>query len=38
MGNKQAYRDRIADGSLRTTNVAGYVDGWARVGADQRLV
>src|SRR4051812_21360941 len=27
MGNKQAYRDRIADGSLRTTNVAGYVTG-----------
>ena len=27
MGNKQAYRDRIADGSLRTTNVAGYVNG-----------
>ena len=27
MGNKQPYRDRIADGSLRTTNVAGYVSG-----------
>ena len=27
MGNQQAYRDRIADGSLRTTNVAGYVSG-----------
>ncbi len=27
MGNKQAYRDRVADGSLRTTNVAGYVNG-----------
>ena len=30
MGNKQAYRDRIADGSLRTTNVAGYVNGGPR--------
>ena len=27
MGNKQAYRDRVADGSLRTTNAAGYVNG-----------
>ena len=27
MGNQQAYRDRIADGSLRTTNAAGYVNG-----------
>ena len=27
MGSKQPYRDRIADGSLRTTNVAGYVNG-----------
>jgi PKD repeat protein/plastocyanin/type 1 glutamine amidotransferase len=27
MGNQQPYRDRIADGSLRTTNVAGYVNG-----------
>src|SRR3954454_20455653 len=27
MGNQQAYRDRVADGSLRTTNVAGYVSG-----------
>ncbi|WP_053227236.1 OmpL47-type beta-barrel domain-containing protein [Solirubrobacter soli] len=27
MGNKQAYRDRIADGSLRTTNTTGYVTG-----------
>ena len=27
MGNKQPYRDRVADGSLRTTNVAGYVNG-----------
>jgi PKD repeat protein/type 1 glutamine amidotransferase len=27
MGNQQAYRDRIADGSLRTTNAPGYVDG-----------
>ena len=27
MGNQQAYRDRVADGSLRTTNAAGYVTG-----------
>ena len=27
MGNQQAYRDRVADGSLRTTNAAGYVSG-----------
>ncbi|RKQ93231.1 sugar phosphate isomerase/epimerase [Solirubrobacter pauli] len=27
MGNQQAYRDRTADGNLRTTNVAGYVNG-----------
>ena len=27
MGNQQPYRDRIADGSLRTTNAAGYVNG-----------
>ena len=27
MGNQQAYRDRVADGSLRTTNVAGFVTG-----------
>ena len=27
MGNKQAYRDRVADGSLRTTNGAGFVNG-----------
>ena len=27
MGNKQAYRDRLADGSLRTTNAPGYVVG-----------
>ena len=36
MGNKQAYRDRVADGSLRTTNVAGYVNGGPASGADQR--
>ena len=27
MGNKQAYRDRVADGSLRTTNGPGFVQG-----------
>ena len=27
MGNQQAYRDRIANGSLRTTNATGYVSG-----------
>ena len=27
MGNQQAYRDRVADGSLRTTNAPGYVSG-----------
>ncbi len=27
MGNKQAYRDRVANGSLRTTNEPGYVNG-----------
>ncbi len=27
MGNQQAYRDRVADGSLRTTNAAGFVSG-----------
>jgi hypothetical protein len=27
MGNQQPYRDRVADGSLRTTNAAGYVSG-----------
>ena len=27
MGNQQAYRDRVADGSLRTTNGPGYVSG-----------
>jgi glucose/arabinose dehydrogenase/type 1 glutamine amidotransferase len=27
MGNKQAYRDRIADGTQRTTNGPGYVPG-----------
>ncbi len=27
MGNQQAYRDRVADGSLRTVNAAGYVSG-----------
>ena len=27
MGNQQAYRDRVADGSLRTTNAPGYVTG-----------
>ena len=27
MGNQQGYRDRVADGSLRTTNAAGYVTG-----------
>jgi PKD repeat protein/type 1 glutamine amidotransferase len=27
MGNQQPYRDRIADGSLRTTNAPGYVTG-----------
>jgi len=27
MGNGQAYRDRVADGSLRTTNAPGYVSG-----------
>jgi PKD repeat protein/type 1 glutamine amidotransferase/plastocyanin len=27
MGNQQAYRDRVADGSLRTTNAPGFVTG-----------
>ena len=27
MGNRQAYRDRVADGSLRTANAAGFVTG-----------
>jgi len=27
MGNQQAYRDRVADGSLRTSNAPGYVNG-----------
>ncbi|HET8786291.1 MAG TPA: ThuA domain-containing protein, partial [Candidatus Limnocylindrales bacterium] len=27
MGNQQPYRDRVADGSLRTTNAPGYVTG-----------
>jgi glucose/arabinose dehydrogenase/type 1 glutamine amidotransferase/plastocyanin len=27
MGNQQAYRDRVADGSLRTSNAQGYVSG-----------
>jgi glucose/arabinose dehydrogenase/type 1 glutamine amidotransferase len=27
MGNQQAYRDRLADGTQRTTNEAGYVPG-----------
>ena len=27
MGNQQAYRDRVANGSLRTTNAAGFVSG-----------
>ena len=27
MGDKQAYRDRIADGTQRTTNAPGYVSG-----------
>ncbi|MET0817102.1 MAG: ThuA domain-containing protein [Solirubrobacteraceae bacterium] len=27
MGNGQAYRDRLADGNLRTTNAPGYVSG-----------
>ena len=27
MGNQQAYRDRVADGSLRTANAAGFVTG-----------
>ncbi len=30
MGNQQAYRDRVADGSLRTANAAGYVNGGPR--------
>ena len=38
MGNKQAYRDRIADGSLRTTNVAGYVNGGPAASPTHRLV
>ena len=32
MGNKQPYRDRIADGSLRTTNAAGFVTGGPAAG------
>jgi glucose/arabinose dehydrogenase/type 1 glutamine amidotransferase len=32
MGNKQAYRDRLADGSLRTTNAPGYVSGGPAAG------
>ncbi|HWM10813.1 MAG TPA: ThuA domain-containing protein, partial [Solirubrobacteraceae bacterium] len=27
MGNQQAYRDRVADGSLRTANAPGFVSG-----------
>jgi hypothetical protein len=27
MGNKQPYRDKLANGDLRTTNAAGYVSG-----------
>ena len=27
MGNQQAYRDRVANGSLRTTNAPGFVSG-----------
>ena len=35
MGNGQAYRDRIATGELRTTNVPGYVSGGpAATGTD----
>ena len=32
MGNKQAYRDRIANGTQRTTNVPGYVSGGPATG------
>ena len=32
MGNGQAYRDRLADGSQRTTNAAGYVSGGPATG------
>ena len=32
MGNKQAYRDRIADGTQRTTNGPGYVPGGPAAG------
>jgi|GEM_PF-763677 len=33
MGNKQPYRDRLADGTARTENAAGYVSGGATEGA-----
>jgi PKD repeat protein/glucose/arabinose dehydrogenase/type 1 glutamine amidotransferase len=32
MGNGQAYRDRVADGSERTTNGTGFVDGGPATG------
>ena len=32
MGSKQAYRDRLPDGTLRTTNAAGYVPGGPATG------
>ena len=32
MGNGQAYRDRLADGTQRTTNEAGYVSGGPAAG------
>ena len=38
MGNQQAYRDRVADGSLRTTNGPGFVNGGPAAQPDARLV
>ena len=35
MGSKQAYRDRIADGSLRTDSPAGYVPGGPATGGTE---
>ena len=38
MGNQQAYRDRVANGDLRTTNAAGYVSGGPAAAPDPGLV
>ena len=35
MGSKQAYRDRIADGNLRTDSPAGYVPGGPATGGTE---